>query len=93
MPPAAPAPKAPVPIAPTVAPNRAYVGLGATPDIENGLAPVFVASYVVITPKGECHEASITMILAYNCAAIRTLVTNAIQAQENDDNLEVIYLF
>lgn len=92
MPPVKPV-RAPVPIAPAVAPNRAYVGLGATPDIENGLAPVFVASYVVITPAGVCREASITMILAYNCAAIRTLVTNAIQAQENDTDLEVIYLF
>lgn len=83
----------PVPIAPAVAPNRAYVGLGESPDIENNLPPVFVAEYVVITPTGACHQASISMILAYNCAAIRTLVTNAIQAQENDENLEVIYLF
>jgi hypothetical protein len=83
----------PVPIAPAVPPNRAYVGLGETPDIENGLPPVFIASYVVITPAGECHQASISMVLAYNCAAIKTLVTNAIQAQEKDTDLEVIYLF
>jgi hypothetical protein len=88
-----PAKLPPVPIAPAVPPNRAYVGLGETPDIENGQPPVFLASYVVITPAGVSRQASISMILTYNCAAIRVLVENAIQVQENDPDLEVIFLF
>lgn len=89
--PPTPAP-VPIPIRPVIQPNRVYASVSSPPEIDGGAPSNFTIVYTLITPAEVQRQSSITMSLSYGCADIRDLVENAIQAQESDDTLEVIFL-